>query len=103
MPYPAVMYTRREFTKIALAGVPAAAALGANRIDSTIRGVQIGVQTYSFRDRPLDGVIKAMVELGLGDCEVYSPHVEPKLDREALRQWRLTVSLDEMKAARKKF
>jgi sugar phosphate isomerase/epimerase len=48
-----------------------------------------------------------MVEVGLGDCEVYSPHVEPHFEsgvsREDLRKWRLTVSLDEMKAARKKF
>jgi hypothetical protein len=52
---------------------------------------------------PLDGVIQAMLEVGLGDCEVYSPHVEPRLSREELRKWRLSVPLDRMKAARKKF
>ena len=96
------MYTRRDFAKLAVAGAPAA-AWAARRIDSTIRGVQLGAQTYSFRDLPLEGAIQAMAAVGLGDCEVYSPHVEPKLDREALRQWRLTVPLGFMQAARKKF
>jgi sugar phosphate isomerase/epimerase len=97
------MYTRRDFGKLALAGIPVCAALAQNKINSVIRGVDIGVQTYSFRNLPLDAMIKAVAEVGLGDCEVFSPHVEPKLDREALRTWRLTVPLEEMKAARKKF
>ena len=107
------MYSRRNFGKLALAGLPLARiALAQKKIDSTIKGVRIGTQTYSFRDKPLDGVIQAMVEVGLGDCEVYSPHVEPKaapgtdpqLSRDNLRKWRLaSSSLDEMKAARKKF
>lgn len=96
------MHTRRHFVKIA-AGLPLAVAWAQKKIDSTIAGVRLGTQTYSFRDRPLDGVIKAMVEIGLGDCEVYSPHIEPRLGREELRKWRLTVPLDEFKAARKKF
>lgn len=100
------MYSRRDFGRLALAGVPVALApLGAaqKKINSTIKGVQLGAQTYSFRNLPLDGMIQAMVEVGLGDCEVYSPHVEPKLSREDLRKWRLTVPLDQMQAARKKF
>ncbi len=44
-----------------------------------------------------------MVEVGLGDCEVYSPHVEPKMSREDLREWRLRAPLDLMRQARKKF
>jgi sugar phosphate isomerase/epimerase len=96
------MYSRREFGKLTLAGVPAA-LLAQKKINSTIRGVQLGAQTYSFRNLPLDGMIQAMVEVGLDDCEVYSPHVEPKLSREDLRRWRLAAPLDEMKATRKKF
>ena len=96
------MYSRRDFGKIALAGVPLSAALG--KINSTVHGVQLGTQTYSFRDRPLDGVIQAMVDVGLGDCELYAPaHVEPRLSREELRKWRQTVSLDVFKTVRKKF
>ena len=96
------MFSRRDFTRIALAGLPLSVALA--KINSTIQGVQLGTQTYSFRDRPLDGVIQAMVAVGLGDCELYAPaHVEPRLSREELRKWRQTVSLDEFKAVRKKF
>jgi sugar phosphate isomerase/epimerase len=103
------MYSRRDLGKLALAGAPIALLAQPKKIDSavidsTIDGVHLGAQTYSFRDRPLEGMIQAMIEVGLGDCEVYAPHVEPaKLSREDLRKWRLTVPLDEMKAARKKF
>ena len=95
------MHTRRDFARIALAGVPLSIALA--KISSTFHGVRLGAQTYSFRDRPLDAVIEALVEVGLGDCELYAPHVEPKASREDLRKWRLTVSMDEFKAVRKKF
>jgi hypothetical protein len=97
------MYTRRDFGKIALATVPAS-LLAQKKINSTIGGVLIGAQSYSFRDKPLDGVLQAMVEIGLGECELFSPHIEPKgVSREDLRKWRLTVPLDEIKAIRKKF
>src|ERR1700683_5861910 len=103
------MYSRRDFGKLALAGAPVTLLaqqkkINSTIINSTIRGVQLGAQTYSFRTLPLDGMIQAMVEVGLGDCEVYSPHVEPKLSREDLRKWRLTASsMDVMRQARKKF
>jgi len=98
------MYTRRDFGKIALAAIPASSVLAQKKIDSTIAGVMIGAQSYSFREKPLDGVIQAMVDIGLGECELFSPHVEPKgLSREDLRKWRLTVPLEEMRAIRKKF
>jgi sugar phosphate isomerase/epimerase len=117
-----MMYSRRDFGKLALAGVPLSIALA--KIDSKIAGVQIGAQSYSFRDRSLDAAIKAMVEDGIGECELYSAHIEPtppqvsaggaapnaaeraatrKAAREELRQWRLTVPLDDIKAVRKKF
>lgn len=98
------MYTRRDFGKIALAAIPASSVLAQKKINSTIAGVMIGAQSYSFREKPLDGVIQAMVDIGLGECELFSPHVEPKgLSREDLRKWRLTVPLEEMRAVRKKF
>src|SRR6185295_6403841 len=96
------MYSRREFSKLALAAIPASAAFAA-RVDSKVHGVQIGVQSYSFRDRSLDDAIKGMVEVGLGECEMYSGHVEPKVGREELRKWRTTVSMDEFRKTRKKF
>ncbi len=98
------MVSRREFARIAAAAMPLARTLrGGTRINSTIAGVRLGAQTYSFREKPLDGAIQALVECQLGDCEVFAPHVEPKLAREELRKWRLTVPLEEIKAARKKF
>src|SRR6476469_3499581 len=66
--------TRRDLGKMVLAQV-AAPALAA--INSRLGGVQIGAQSYSFRDRPLDAMIAAMVEVGLGECELWQGHVEP--------------------------
>ena len=63
------MYSRRDFAKLTLAGVPAA-LLAAKKIDSVIKGVHLGAQTYSFRNLPLDGMIQVIVEVGLVDCEV---------------------------------
>ena len=105
------MYSRREFGKIAIAGLSLSAAAAADRINSNINGLQVGCASYSFRDRPLDAAIKAMVEDGIGLCELSAQsHVEAALKgdggaaaREALRKWRLTVPLSEFKAIRKKF
>ena len=96
------MLSRREFTVGALATV-GAASLSAAKINSTIKGVSIGAQSYSFRDRDLDGAIKAMVEIGLGKVELWSGHVEPNIkDKAEMRKWRETVSLDHFKQVRKK-
>jgi len=102
------VYTRRDFGKIAMAGLPLGAALA--KINSTVSGVQLGAQSYSFRDRPLDAAIQAMVEDGIGECEMYSPHIElgglphkSPVNRDELRKWRLTVPMEEIKAVRKKF
>ncbi|MEP7270926.1 MAG: sugar phosphate isomerase/epimerase, partial [Acidobacteriota bacterium] len=99
--------TRREWNRLAVSGL-AAAALPVNSFaqkpNSKFKGVQIGVQSYSFRDRPLDDALKAMVEVGLSSCELWQGHVEPKGVRgEALRAWRISTPLDEFKAVRAKF
>jgi sugar phosphate isomerase/epimerase len=74
-----MMHSRRDFGKIALAGLPLSIALA--KIDSKINGVQLGVQTYSFRELPqeniIDTVIKAMTDIGLGMCELFGVQVEP--------------------------
>jgi hypothetical protein len=44
------MHTRREFGRLALVGV--ALPLIGRLADSTVGGVRLGVQTYSFRDLP---------------------------------------------------
>jgi sugar phosphate isomerase/epimerase len=97
--------TRRRFVGFSSAALVAPAIAFA--IDSKISGVQIGVQSYSFRDRPLDEMIAAMVEIGLGECELWQGHVEPRSKspgaRDQLRRWRTTVSLDFFKDIRRKF
>ena len=95
------MVSRREFSKLALAALPAVSALA--RIDSKVHGVQLGAQSYSFRDRSLDDAIKAMVEIGIGECELFAGHVEPKKDEADLHKWRTSVSMDHFRAVRKKF
>ncbi len=104
------MYTRREFGQLTLAALALPRALMA-AVDSKVKGVRFGVQTYSFRDLPrpdggdaVDVIIKAMTECGLGECELWSPMLEPaKKTREDLRAWRLTTPLDHFAGIRKKF
>ncbi|MDQ6675771.1 MAG: sugar phosphate isomerase/epimerase [Acidobacteriota bacterium] len=69
------MFTRREFGKIAVSAAAAAPLFGAY-INSKVDGVQLGAQSYSFRDLPLDGAIQAMVTDGIGVCELFGPHAE---------------------------
>jgi len=97
------MFSRREFSKLALAAIPASAAF-ARRVNSKVHGVQIGSQSYSFRDRSLDECLKGMQEIGLGECELFEGHVgPPHASREEMRKWRLTVPLDEIRKVRRKF
>ena len=93
------MFSRRDFGKIALSAIPLSAAAGAAKINSKIKGVQIGLQSYSFRDRPMDKAIEACKEVGLGEVELWQGHVEPKTaagpaGREELRKWRMETPLD---------
>jgi sugar phosphate isomerase/epimerase len=95
--------TRREFGFTTLAGVTGALT-AAPKINSTFEGVTIGVQSYSFRDRALDPAIQAMKEIGFGECELYSGHVEPKgLMKDEMRKWRLETPLDHFRDVGKKF
>jgi sugar phosphate isomerase/epimerase len=71
--------SRRDLGKIALASVPLGRAFGAKTIDSKIDGVQIGAITYSFNriaSPDPEAIIKAYVEIGLGECELMSNHCE---------------------------
>ena len=113
--------TRREWHKQTAGGLAAAlaapwvdlASAGQGKVNSRVQGVQIGVQSYSFRDRPLDKAIEGMVAAGIGSCELWQDHIErdatPGLkerspeQREALRKWRLTVPLDHFSGVRQKF
>ena len=94
------MLTRRDVLKIA-AAAPVTSAFG--KIDSKVNGVMLGAQSYSFRDRPLDDAIKGMQEVGIGYCELWSGHVEPRKPRGEIAEWRKTVSMDEYKDVARKF
>jgi hypothetical protein len=69
------MYSRRAFGRIALAALPFTAAQA--KVNSTIKGVRLGLQTYSFRDFAPDDyadlAITNMSEIGLGECELQFP------------------------------
>ena len=96
---------RREWGRLVLAGL--ASPLAAAALDSHVGGVLIGAQSYSFRDRKLDALIAAMADIGLSECELWQGHVEPAGSgpehRQALRTWRETVPLDELRKIRAKF
>jgi sugar phosphate isomerase/epimerase len=95
------MYSRRDFTKIAVAATSATLAFG--KSDSTVQGVKIGAQSYSFRTMPLDDAIKAMSDIGLSYVELWQGHLEPK-DKDEIKKWRTSAAaLEQMKEVRKKF
>ena len=83
------MLTRREFGKLALAGLPAATVLGSSesifgafaqaRPNSLIDGVQIGTITYSYRSMPdqsAEATLKYILESGISAIELMGGPVE---------------------------
>ena len=82
------MYSRRDFGKVMIAGLPLSMALGKlgrlGAIDSTVDGVRLGAITYSFNDIPsvagqdqVDNVIQDCQGAGVGLIELMCNHVEP--------------------------
>ncbi len=82
-------YSRREFGKLALAGIPAAAVLGrAESIfgafaqakpNSLINGVQIGTITYSYRQMPeqsAEATLKYILDSGISGVELMGGPIE---------------------------
>jgi len=102
------LYTRRAFGKtLALSATTAAFSgpflLSKTAASSLINGVQIGIQSYSFRDRPFDQAIASIVEAGINSVELWDGHLEPQnLKGEALRKWRLDTPLSFFDQAGKK-
>jgi sugar phosphate isomerase/epimerase len=101
------MYSRRDFGKfagLAAAAIPLSPLCAAAKAGSTIRGVLVGAQSYSFRDLPLDGAIDGMKQIGLSECELAMGHVEPKgMSGEDLKNWRINTPLSYFEDIRKKF
>ena len=76
-------YTRRDFGKLALAGLPGVALLGRGdsilsafaqaKPNSLINGVQIGTITYSYRampDQSAEAVLKYVLDSGISAIEL---------------------------------
>lgn len=83
-----MMYSRREFGKLALAGMPAVAlgrseaifgAFAQAKPNSLIEGVQVGVITYSYRslpDQSAEATLKYIVDSGISGIELMGGPVE---------------------------
>jgi sugar phosphate isomerase/epimerase len=78
-----VKVSRRDFVRRAATGLPLSAAFLSAEDKSFVRGVRLGVQTYSFHEILNDGgnhadaVIRDMLACGLYVCELFSPQIEP--------------------------
>ena len=70
------MQSRRDFGKILLSAIPAAACAYGAAINSKFGGVQIGAISYSFRSLPTEQILPAFVKSGLSECELMSNHAE---------------------------
>jgi sugar phosphate isomerase/epimerase len=129
------VYSRRDFTRTALTGVafsllPSFVRTAA-AIESTVRGVKIGLITGSLnplpentgRD-PIDVIIEQCLALGAANVELVSvfPQGQPQIvnggrfgqppadatpeytrSRQALRDWRIAQPLDRFREVRAKF
>src|SRR5215472_3553066 len=82
-------YSRREFGKLALTGLPAVAVLSRNeeifgafaqaKPNSLINGVQVGTITYSYRSMPdqsAEATLKYIVDSGISAIELMGGPVE---------------------------
>ena len=82
-------YTRREFGRLALAGLPAAALIGRGesifgafaqaKPNSNFNGVQIGTITYSYRampDQSAEATLKYILDSGISAIELMGGPVE---------------------------
>jgi sugar phosphate isomerase/epimerase len=121
---------RRDFGRLALTGLGALASVrnipaqqrpSLPPIKSTFNGVVLGCNTYSLSTLPLDDAIPAISGIGFGLAEVHPHHIEPSFGlrgagtgaaqtnaqkaqaREKLRQWRMTVPLDQFSTVAQKF
>jgi hypothetical protein len=80
-----MLWTRRDFGKAALAGLPLAAGVAASaqpRPNSTVRGVLIGMNVpYNFggRTMPVDEIIQNCVQLGISGVEPGDGRARPRI------------------------
>jgi sugar phosphate isomerase/epimerase len=124
------MQSRREFGKQALAGLSLSAlslsAARAAKVESTVKGVKLGVITGSLNPLPpskdpIDSIVEQCLQIGAANVELVNL-LEPRLvgavgfghpptpmtpeyekSRAAVREWRLKTPLDTFRGIRKKF
>jgi sugar phosphate isomerase/epimerase len=127
------MYSRRDFGRVALAGVAASwlPALTGRAGAMTVRGVRIGIITGSLNPLPentgrdqIDVIIEQAKALGIVDVELVTvyPQGAPQVvnggrfgqapaestpeylkTRQALREWRIALPLDRFRDVRARF
>jgi sugar phosphate isomerase/epimerase len=128
------VFSRRDVGKAALAGAALYATGGASwaapHLDSTVRGVKLGLITGSLNPLPspppgvdkIDQVIQECIACKAGNIEFVNSLLEPlpptmgrgsqvpdkitpeyTADREKMHQWRLNAPLDLYRGVRKKF
>ena len=104
-------FSRREFGRVVVAGLPAALVLGSASLSARAR-VVVGVSTSSFRDLPrvtgrdnVDDVIRAVqavrashLELALANVEPAPPSVAPVMGGSAAYPRRVVLSPEEVAA-----
>ncbi|MEN3334186.1 MAG: hypothetical protein V7641_3551 [Blastocatellia bacterium] len=85
--------TRREFSGILLGAMGTLALRPFDKVKpSVVNGVEIGVQSYTFRKFTIEQMIAAMQAVGLSSVELWNGHLDPMKTSEA-----------EFKAVKKKF
>lgn len=79
------MASRREFTAgLGAAAAGLALAPAAARVKpSVFGGIQVGVQSYTFRAFDLDRMIAAMTSIGLSSVELWDGHLDPRKTTDA--------------------
>ena len=78
------MATRREFTLGLGAAATGLALRPAARLKpSVFGGIQVGVQSYTFRAFDMDRMIAAMTSIGLSSVELWDGHLKPMDTTEA--------------------
>src|SRR5262245_3099722 len=79
-----MIYSRRDFGKLALTSMPGAALMekalfGQSKPNSLVNGVQIGTSTYSYRSMPdqsVQGLLKYILANGISAVELMGEPAE---------------------------
>jgi sugar phosphate isomerase/epimerase len=88
---PRSLPTRRHFLRagtaaaLGLAGLPSLLRAADDKADDPLGGFTLGVQSYTFRNFPLEQALKRIHDLGLHHVELSRGHVSPTSSPEQIR------------------